>query len=250
MSSLQTKAIVLKVIDYGESDKIITFYTESHGKLKAIAKGAKRSKKRFMNKLEFFSLLDITVAVGRRSSLHRIDQATLLDPFLPLREYYQRYTGAMVVCELIDQWTRENDSDEKLFQLLCKVLASLSLSKDIADTVIFFTIKMLDLLGLSLQLEYCTTCGEINTHLRSYRFNPVHSGIVCSRCTQENEREPLALSMPTLKILQMAQSLPWSKLGRLKISRQSRQETARALRLYCRFHLQRDIHSWQHFDFG
>ncbi len=90
MVELHTPAIVLKVMDFGESDKIVTFYTLGYGKLTGIAKGAKRSKKRFVNKLEYFTFLNITAVPGRRSSLSRIDQAELINPYPPLRENYQR----------------------------------------------------------------------------------------------------------------------------------------------------------------
>jgi len=248
MSFLQSRAIVLKVTDYGESDKIVTFYTQHFGKLKAIAKGAKRSKKRFVNKLEFFSLLDITIIPGRLSTLGLIDNASLLNPFPSLRENYHRYTAAMLVCELMDHWTRENDSDDPLFQLLCWCLHELSGSSSIAEIVIFFQIKMLDILGMGLVLEHCLVCGAMDLTALPYYFSPAQSGIVCSRCCRTNDIGLIPLSVPAIKSMQMARSLPLTKLNRLKISRKSLAEAATVLKFYCNFQLQREIHSWKQFN--
>ncbi|RJX35765.1 MAG: DNA repair protein RecO [Desulfurivibrio sp.] len=246
MSFLQSRAIVLKVTDYGESDKIVICYTQHFGKLKAIAKGAKRSKKRFVNKLEFFSLLDITIVPGRFSSLGRIDNASLVNPFPPLRENYHCYTAAMLVCELVDQWTRENDSDEPLFQLLCWCLHQLATRDSLAETVIFFQIKMLDLLGMGLMLEHCLVCGTLDPAAPAYYFSPAQSGIICSRC-RTSDTGLIPLSMAAIKSMQMARSLPLARLHRLKISGKSLSEAATALRLYGNFQLQREIHSWKQF---
>ena len=81
MESVRTPAIVLQIKRYGESDKIVTFYTKKRGKMSGIAKGASRSLKRFLNKLELFSELEIHFVDSRISSLVRIEQAELIKPF-------------------------------------------------------------------------------------------------------------------------------------------------------------------------
>jgi DNA repair protein RecO (recombination protein O) len=247
MSFLQSQAIVLQVTDYGESDKIVTLFTDRFGKLKAIAKGAKRSKKRFVNKLEFFSLLDVTVVPGRLSSLHRLEHAGLLNPFPALRENYHRYTAAMLVCELVNQWTRENDRDDNLFQLLCWGLQELAATGSVAATVIFFQIKMLDLLGVGLQLDHCLLCGHMPQTALPYHFSPGQSGIICPTCARSQGAGGMPASMAAIKTMQMARNMAPERLRRLKISRHTLTETAAILRLYSDFQLQREIHSWQQF---
>ncbi len=235
-------------MDFGESDKIITFYTQHHGKMKGIAKGAKRSKKRFVNKLEYFTSLTLTAIPGRRSSLALIDQAELLNPYPSLRENYQRYTGAMLVCELVDQWTRENDSDEHLFHLLCWALDKIATSPSIADIIMFFQVKLLDIVGLGLQFDHCISCNTpIDEH--TYRFSLAENGLLCSACKPHSSTAGmLNLSAATIKTMQKAQSLPLEKIHRLKFSRVSLAQAAKLLRLYSQFQLQRDIHSWKQFE--
>lgn len=249
MSFLQTRAVVLNVIDYGESDKIVTFFTEQYGKIKGIAKGAKRSKKRFVNKLEYFTFLDLTLVQNKRSTLSLIDSATLINHFSPLREKYQRYCSAMLVCELIEQWTRENDSDEPLFHLLTATLDALTSNENVAHIVIFFHVKLLNILGLDLQLEHCLSCGLLAPS-HTFYFSPNRNGIICNKCSDDQDLGKIHISKATVKTLHMAQALPWEKITRLKFSPQSLKESARILRQYSQFHLQRDIHSWKQFDMG
>lgn len=244
MAAIRTRAIVLKVMDYGESDKIVTFFTEHHGKLTGIAKGAKRSKKRFVNKLEFFSLLEITAVFGHRTSLARIDQAELINPYPLLRQDYPLYTAAMLVCELIDQWTRENDSEEELFSLCLWIFESLGTGASLPDLIICFQMKLFDILGIGLQLDHCLLCGAEESPGGDFSFSPLHNGIVCGACGRQHDLGLLSLSLPTIKILRMVQALPVSKLNRLKFSPGSRQASLRLLKGYSRFQLQRDIHSW------
>jgi DNA repair protein RecO (recombination protein O) len=248
MSFFQSRAIVLQVTDYGESDKIVTLYTSQFGKLKAIAKGAKRSKKRFVNKLEFFTLLEVTVVPGRHSSLFLLDNAGLINPFPALRENYPRYTAAMLVCELVNQWTRENDRDDSLFQLLCWGLHELTTTADLAAIVIFFQIKMLDLLGVGLQLDHCLVCGKMEQTALPYQFSPAQSGIVCAPCARSQGIGGMPVSMSALKTMRMARSMPPERLRRLKITRHSLKEMAAVLKLYSNFQLQREIHSWKQFS--
>ncbi|OKY73793.1 MAG: DNA repair protein RecO [Desulfobulbaceae bacterium DB1] len=244
MSYLQSRSIVIKVMDYGESDKIITFFTEDFGKVNGIAKGAKRSKKRFVNKLEFFSLLEITAVPSRQSSLCRIDSAVLLSSYPPLRENYKRYSAAMLVCELVDQWTRENDPDEVLFHLLQWCMEELTRTADFVATVLFFHVKLLKILGIHPQLDHCLLCGERQQDSRFLRFSLVDHGIICKKCESSSPSGTAPISLAAVKSLQMINSLPYEKLQRLKISDPTLSEIAVIMKNYTQFQLQREIVSW------
>ncbi|MFH1215360.1 MAG: DNA repair protein RecO [Pseudomonadota bacterium] len=245
MSYLETRSIVIKVMDYGESDKIITFFTEHFGKLNGIAKGAKRSKKRFVNKLEFFSLLQIIAVPSRHSTLSRVDSAVLISSYPPLRENYKRYTAAMLVCELVDQWTKENDRDEDLFYLLQWCMEQLSQATRFIATVLFFYVKMLKILGISPQLDHCLICSDMVREDRNLRFSLAENGIICSRCSASYKSGvTVPISLGAVKSLQMIQFLPFEKLQRLKISDPTLAEIAAILKNSTQFQLQREIVSW------
>jgi DNA repair protein RecO (recombination protein O) len=243
-----TQAVVINTLDHGESDSIITFYTPTLGKLAGIARGAKRSKKRFVNKLEMFSLLDIQYEESNKSTLVRIDQAELLDSFQKIRENYGLYVGASLICELLLHWTRENDSDIELFNLLVWALKSLNSNKsDTAHkTAIFFQSRLLTILGYQPHLSCCIVCGSMLTSKGSYKFSASKSGIICSNCINDKLPTQMPISLNTAKLLQKSMELPKEKLDRLHFSALSTREAIHLLQRYGHFILQKDIHSWQH----
>jgi len=244
MSLQQDLAIVLLVRDHGESDKIVTLYTLAHGKIVVIAKGAKRSKKRFVNKLEPFSLLNIQFATGTRSSLMRLDQAELLAPYPSLRESYDLYLAASLLCELVLHWTREHDSDEELFRLLAWGLAGLTTEKSAVKTIIFFHIKMMDILGYRPFLDGCVDCGIFAAGKGPYRFSTLRNGLVCSSCKPAFSDPTLPLSIETVQLLRKAQDMEQGKLDRLFFSQTATREALALLKRYDNHLLQRELHSW------
>ncbi|MCK4838070.1 MAG: DNA repair protein RecO [Desulfobulbaceae bacterium] len=250
MKSGRTPTVVLEVRTYGESDKIVTFYSKSKGRMSGIAKGAQRSLKRFVNKLELFSHLEILYTDSHSSSLARIDQAELINPFPVIRSNYDRFTAAALICELILHWTRENDPDERIFWLLIWALTSLEDLKQPATwVVILFNIKLLTLLGYKPALEGCSECGTPLAHQDGpYRFNPARNGLICRTCGKSannlGQSPGFNFSISTARFLSKAQEMPLDKLARLRFSPTVVKEALLMLKNYGSSILQRDISSW------
>ena len=245
MTSKKMKAVVLKVSDLGESDKIVTLYSRQIGKVAGIAKGAKKSKKRFSNKLEAFSLLEILYNDRGNSGLVRIVEADLLSPFISLREKYDRYVGAALACELIYYWSKDYDADSDIFNLLIWALQSIDNGKSSRVVQIFFQIKLYTLLGYQLHLSCCIKCGIAEKEGKPYVFHPGRHGLLCRKCGPTvMSREMVSLSMSTIKLLQHAQDLPMEKLERLRFNDASIREALSLFRVYGQHLLQREIMAW------
>jgi len=249
MEPCRTQAIVIDVKDYGESDKIVTFYSLLRGRMCGIAKGAKRSLKRFVNKLELFTLLEIHFTDSRASSLVRIDQAEPLAHFPALRASYERYTAAALLCELVLHWTRENDADPRLFDLLRWGLGNLEDGRRPPIWgVIIFQIKMFTLLGFQPDLSGCATCGRLAPELTPYRFRLARGGLLCSPCAKvarPDDRQGLLISLSTAQLLKKSQELETAKLARFRFSPREVQESAVFLQAYGNHILQREIQAWE-----
>ncbi len=246
MNLQTTLAVVIKITDHGESDKIITFYCPILGKLTGIAKGAKRSKKRFLNKLELFSLLEIDFAPNKRSTLVRIDQAELINPFPSLRSSYDLFAAASLICELIFFWTRENDGDQELFDLFVWTLNSLNQNNRWLETIILFQAKFFTILGYQPHLSSCMVCDTTSVDMTPYRFSHSQGGLVCKHCNRETGASSTPLSLSTTKLLSRAQNISNDKLARLRFSKHSAKEALIFFRRYGSFLLQRDIKSWDY----
>ncbi|NTV14454.1 MAG: DNA repair protein RecO [Desulfobulbaceae bacterium] len=250
MEPERSEAVVIAVKDYGESDKIVTFFSLDRGRMSGIAKGAKRSLKRFVNKLELFTRLEIHFTDSRSSSLVRLDQADLLDHFPLLRSDYARYTGAILLCELVLAWTQEADPDANLFQLLKWGLSNLAdPQRSLLWVVVIFQLKLFTLLGYQPQLDGCSNCGQLSPARAPFRFRPALSGLSCAHCARSPHLAdtPLGLnvSLSTIKLLQKAQELDASKLSRLRFSPREEREAALLLRAYGDNILQREILAWE-----
>ncbi len=246
MNEKQTKGVVIKVTDHGESDKIVTFYCPELGRLTGIAKGAKRSKKRFVNKLELFSLLNIVFATNRYSSLVRVDRAELLQSHPAIPHHFQSYAGAMLICELLLNWSRENDGDQRLFRLLLWSLEQLDNQQSAAGIIIIFYSRMLGISGYKPQFGGCLGCGKLSPDVAPFSFRPSRSGIICRRCSPEKRIiNPVAIN--TAKLMRLVAELPLEKVSRLQFSAASQAEALALLRVYGNFLLQREISSWSFF---
>jgi DNA repair protein RecO (recombination protein O) len=245
MSLQNTSGIILKVVDFAESDKIITFYCAKEGKFTCIAKGAKRSAKRFVNKLELFTLLDFQY--NTRYSLPTLDQAELQNSFPELRKSYPLYATAGLICELLLQWTHENDGDIHLFSALAHTFAELIDPKRSRKPLLLFLIFLYSRLGYQPDFGNCIKCGESADRLGSFYFIPAQSGLCCQKCGGQTSRSA-ALSLATVKLLGQAQKMPFSKSTRLQFSPPAIQQALRLYKRYGDFLLDRQILSWAYID--
>lgn len=238
-------AIVLKVSELGESDKIVFLYSKELGKVAGIAKGAKRSKKRFCNKLEVFSLLEVVYDDRGRSGLVRIVEAELLAPFMSLRQNYDRYVSGALACELIYHWSRDYDADRHIFNLLHWTLQSIDSGNSPQMVQIYFQIKLFTLLGYRPELSGCIKCEKSGQTGIPYVFHPGRHGLLCRDCSPEQlSRELVPLAFNTIKLLQHAQDLPMDKLFRLRFSQASVREALQLFKIYGQYLLQREVAAW------
>ncbi len=244
MKEQHTQAVVIRVTDHGESDKIVTFYCPELGRLTGIAKGAKRSKKRFVNKLELFSLLDIVFVPNRYSSLVRIDRAELVQYYSAIPHNYQSYAGAMLICEMLLNWSRENDGDRELFRLLLWGLERLNNQEPAPKVIIVFYSRMLIICGYRANFSGCLVCGGLSPDAAPFFFVPSRNGLICRRCGP-GKRAVNPLAVNTIKLMGLVAELPLGKVNRLRFSPRSQTDALGLLKVYGDFLLQREISSWK-----
>lgn len=240
-----TRAIVLDCRDHGESDKIITFFTLDSGRLTGIAKGANRSKKRFLNKLELFTLLTITYSEKKRASLALVLDGDLHDAFIDLRLDIKKYTAATLMREIILLATVEREQDKRIFEILHWGLHSLSEGRPPLAVTTLFLLKTFEQLGYQPDLSGCRRCGQELDMDATYIFHAMAGGLVCKRCINVEEPGSVALSMGTIRLLSSALSTPLDRLHRLQFSEQSLRQSLAVFHSYGRTLFQREIQSWK-----
>lgn len=189
-------ALLLSRIDFGESDRILTLLTEEKGKLSAFARGARKSRRRFMGVLEPFSLVQVTLRESR-GTMHRLDEASLIDGFDTLRHDLGAMSRAAYACELTRELCRENAASCEFFSLLRAFLEG---SADPVE-LMRFELGALSLSGLRPHLDRCVSCGT-SDGIES-RFDPEHGGRLCARCARS---QGIRISNATLGILTALQT--------------------------------------------
>jgi len=241
---LEAPAIVLNCYDHGESDKIVTFFCQGIGLVTGIAKGANRSKKRFVNKLELFSLLHIYYQPAGANSLAFIQKAEHVNSYLNLRKDIHLYSSADVIREFVLLTSREMGGDEGLFDLIAWSLQALDETKKNCWPILtVFLIRLLDLLGYRPSLSSCVHCHQARSTRSTYLFHCYSGTLFCKDCRDQLQNlQPV--SHGTLKFLESARDLPLERLNRLKPSKQNIRESVTILHRYYRHLFQKDIHSW------
>lgn len=245
MEIQRTSGLVLKTSDHGESDKLLTFFSDTLGKVTGIAKGAKRSQKRFVNKLEPFSRLTISYKPSRTSTLLFISGAELDCAFLSLRRSYTYYCISAYICELVLRFTKERDAEKKLYDLLNWALIALDGGERPLKVAALFHIRLLDITGYRPEIDQCGECGQPVTPQELYTIASNTGTLLCSRCQPGYQRPSNVLTVQTLKFLERAQGLNIERINRLQIPDKGAQVTLQALYRFSCALLQQDIHSWK-----
>jgi len=244
MNNCRTRGLVLSVSDHSESDKIVTFYSPDLGKATGIAKGAKRSKKRFVNKLEEFTLLNLRYTPPKRDGLLFLHEAELENAFLSIRTTYPRFVAAAFTGELTLRFTREHDADPFIFSLLIWALQGLENGRNPLEICALFHLRILGAAGYQPILDCCGFCGEAVRAGQNYSLHSGGGSLVCNTCRSIMKGWTSTISVQTLKFLHHAQHVEIANLERLRLSSKNIQETLEILHKYTLHLLQHEIHSW------
>src|SRR5436305_2557667 len=177
---LKTEAVVLRSIRYGEADRILHLYTPRHGRLSAIAKGARRARSRFGARLEPFFHVRMVLHEGR-SDLYTVTSADTVTAHGDLREHAATLDAAARACDAVSRLFESTEPHPEVFRLLANELALLSADAAHARPAhgLAFRLKLLLAAGIMPQLATCAECGESQ---RLGGFSAAAGGVVCDSC--------------------------------------------------------------------
>jgi len=232
MPLLKTPAITLKSRKWGEADRIVTFYTLSFGKMRGVARGARRIKSRFGSALEPFVCSDLNLFEKPNDPLFRITQADIRESFAGLREDLTLISAAARMVNLVAAVTAEGDPSPVIFETLLGGLRALSQGHDPTLTTLLFQIRLLGRTGFRPQTDHCAACGSTGEMTRAGHpgmFSPEAGGLVCSSCARRHPDPCLPMSPGGVAFVQQALRLSPAVLTRLKASGQVLAEVEAAI---------------------
>ncbi len=224
--------------DYGESDRLITFYARNGGKVSGIAKGARRSKKRFANVFEPCSVVE--VAYKERRSLVWIDACKLREPFLDLRTEIARWGYAALVSEVILEMIPEGESQEEIYFLLEETLKRLSQARDSLNVVLLFLIRFFGIGGCLPELDECHVCKRAFKERRYWWWRVNEGELLCPEHGSMRETD-LELDVGTLILIGRIRELPLDKIWRLRIRQDLKHPILNTLTGWARFQIGKDL---------
>ena len=237
--TLRTEAIVLKRSNYGEADRLLTLYTRESGKIKAIAKGARKPQSRKTGHVELFMRSRFMLAEGR--GFHIITQAEMIDAYPALREDLVRTTYASYLVELLDRFTVEEDTHQEIYQLLSDALGWLGEADDIRLPTRTYELRLLGYLGFQPQLFHCVACDEPVQEQDQF-FSAELGGLLCPNC-RPADRSAKPISAVSVKVLRYLQTRPWDTVKTLQLKRPLHAELEIIMHYYLTFILERNLKS-------
>lgn len=231
MSLLDTPAIGLKSRKWGEADRIVTFFTSRYGKIRGVARGARKLKSRFGSGLDPFTHSHLHLFEKPNDTLFQIRQVDVVEPFLLLREDLAVMAAAARMVNTVAAVTADGDADPPVYETLLMGLRTLSCGGDAAMTALVFQVRIMGHTGFRPQMDHCAGCGNILKGQGSH-FSPKSGGLLCALCAVRQPWHCVALSPGSLALLQQAVHMPAAMWPRLRAEGRVRAELEVAVDRY------------------
>jgi DNA repair protein RecO (recombination protein O) len=196
MTLYRDQGVVLRTWKLGEADRIIVLATAGHGKVRAVAKGVRKTKSRLGGRLEPLTNLSLLMYEGRELDI--VSQVETIDHFRPIRDDLERMTDAMALLEVVDQVAQEREANPRLYQMLVGALRALADRRAPLLVPAFFW-KVLSLEGAHPLLSQCARCGlphGPNGQVDLVAFDLSEGGALCRSC-----RRGLPMSAEALALI-------------------------------------------------
>ncbi|MGH9057902.1 MAG: DNA repair protein RecO [Acidimicrobiales bacterium] len=191
MALYREHGVVLRTHKLGEADRIVVLLTAGRGKVRAVAKGVRKTKSRFGSRLEPPTHVSLLLYEGRQ--LATVTQAEAVDHFRPIRDDLDRMTDALVLLEAVDQVAQEGEADPQLYRMLVGALRTLA-EQASPLLVAGFYWKLLGVQGVAPILDRCARCGA-GPGGDLVAFDPVEGGALCRACRRGPAVTPEALAV-------------------------------------------------------
>lgn len=234
----KTQGIVLKRMNFGEADRILTILTERFGKVKAIAKGVRKGKSKLAGHLEPFMLIDLQLHEGK--TFYIVTGAEISSDFPEIHNELKKTSQAFYLAELIDKFLPEHQKSEEVYYLFCSALKYLN-ENEKSLFLRIFELKIIEASGFHPELYECVHCKN-KLEDESNFWDAVEGGVICGDC-QKKFQHGKSVSNQLIKLLRLIEKSDFVILHKLKISDALEIEVEEILSGYIQSVLEKELRS-------
>ncbi|NLL17499.1 MAG: DNA repair protein RecO [Clostridia bacterium] len=236
----KTEGIILKSYNLKEADRILTIYTKDYGKISAVAKGVRRSRSKLRGATQQLTYVDLVLYQGK--SIDTITQCETKEMFIALREDLHRWAYAVYTIELLDAMVPERQPQVRVYAEFLAALHLIAALEEPEIGALFFTVRLLPLLGYQPVLHKCISCHqEIGEGTRT-SLSASMGGILCGDCSSP-EPQGYPMEGGELAVWRRLAAMEARLLPRLKVSPTVRKRLFLCLRYYLQYQLERRLKS-------
>jgi DNA repair protein RecO (recombination protein O) len=214
MGLFNTKAIVLRSINLSETDKLVTFMTVNFGKVKCVAKGARKIKSRNQAALMPMSCIQLIYFGKETQTLYRLNHSDIIESFQSVRDDFNKLYTGIYFAELVDALVPEASREIKIYHLLLNALQALKNMNNLEPLLRLFEMQFLALSGYHPEMQHCVFCKSFKD-TGKVGFSYRNRGIVCQPCSSRHPVDE-QFHTGTLNYLKKLLSLDIQHSGRLK----------------------------------
>ncbi len=211
------EGIIIKTVDYGETNKIVTIFSKRIGKFAAMARGAKKPRSRMAAVTQPFIHGQFFVYVN--SGLSTIQQGEIIDSFRPIREDIEKTAFTAYLTELTEKLIDDKSADPYLYEQLYQTMLRIADKEEYAVPVMMYELKVFRKGGFAPTLSHCVNCGR--TEL-PYVFSIGEGGFLCRNCRRLDENA-VHLTETQVKLLQLFQSVGIEQVGEISVKQENKQ---------------------------
>jgi len=208
----------------GDQDKVITLFSKEHGKVKAVAKGARRLKSRFSPAIQMLSYVTAVLYESKRMAMDTLNECEINSSFLGIRNDLIRLAYGYYVAELMMKFVQGSETPRFLFDLLLKTLFLLERipKHNLFVLIRGFELKILSILGYRPFLEGCIDCGRAINESNSLYFSGYEGGILCPSCSKDKAKK--AISHKAVQWMRFLLNTSLDKVVQAKLTQDLRKE--------------------------
>ncbi|WP_028610381.1 DNA repair protein RecO [Paenibacillus harenae] len=227
----RVEGIVLRSMDYGEGNKIVTLLTKSNGKAGVLIRGAKKVKSKHASLAQPFTYGEFVYF--RTSGLGTLNHGEIIESHHILREKLEMAAYASYAAELTDRSTQDDEATGFHFEQLQACLSALEQGKDAQIVIHLYEMRILDLSGYAPEMDQCVGCGNV---VGPFKLSAYAGGILCTRCTG---KDPAAITLGegAYKLLRLFRRMDMRRLGTIQVKPETKAELKQCMRKLMDTHL-------------